>query len=306
MTRASPPEIEELKRAGLKVRMLPPPVFGELQGTTTLSARTLVENHVYHVTKAGCLAGLTGKGITVAIIDGGLAAAALKVDLESPFTNVVGARHKIETNRATSHASTMALCVRSFSANCKLINAVTDISDQGVAQAVKWAIEQGANVISMSFGWPAKSKVDVEETVVDVLEEARAKGVLLLAAAGNYADEGISVHGPALLDCVTAVGATTYAGKPALWSATGAFGAAREKPETYAPGVLVEVAALANERGRVGPFTTDGTSPATAIVAGGTAAVLAKYPQFDAVAYFNARAGKLVDFEDMVSAARSC
>lgn len=52
-----------------------------------------------------------------------------------------------------------------------------------VAEAIKWAIAEQVDIISMSFGWESeKQEVNVQ------LERATRKGILLFAAASNYGD----------------------------------------------------------------------------------------------------------------------
>jgi hypothetical protein len=54
---------------------------------------------------------------------------------------------------------------------------------QHVAKAIKWAIEQQVDVISMSFGWDHEMP-----EVGEQIDRARAKGILLFAAASNDGD----------------------------------------------------------------------------------------------------------------------
>lgn len=58
--------------------------------------------------------------------------------------------------------------------------------DQDVADGIAWAVENGAEVISMSFG-----SADPSPVVRQALRFAYKKGAVLIAAAGNEGDENI-------------------------------------------------------------------------------------------------------------------
>ncbi|UCD16744.1 MAG: S8 family serine peptidase, partial [Candidatus Zixiibacteriota bacterium] len=70
------------------------------------------------------------------------------------------------------------------------------------ARAIVYAADNGADVISMSWGYPWQVRV-----LDDALAYARAKGVILVAAAGN--DGAAQENYPAAFPGVIAVGATT-------------------------------------------------------------------------------------------------
>ncbi|AOQ24757.1 hypothetical protein MTAT_04440 [Moorella thermoacetica] len=126
---------------------------------------------------------------------------------------------------------------------------------ESVAQGVKWAIENGADIISMSLGTNAQPPEDFHE----VFKEAMAKGILVVAAAGN---EHGSVNWPAAYDEVIAVTAIGPTFDPATFSNLG------PQAEVAAPGV--------NILSCFPPSTyaiLSGTSMATPIVSG----VLALY-----------------------------
>ncbi len=124
-----------------------------------------------------------------------------------------------------------------------------------VAQGVKWAVDSGADLISMSLGTSDQPPEDFHE----VFKEAQAKGVLIVAAAGN---EHGSVNWPAAYDEVIAVTAVGPTFDPATFSNLG------PQAEVAAPGV--------NILSCFPPSTyavLSGTSMATPIVSG----VLALY-----------------------------
>jgi subtilisin family serine protease len=73
-----------------------------------------------------------------------------------------------------------------------------------IASGIKYAADNGANVISMSFGWQGKS----DNIVKNACEYAYNKGVILTASAGNSGNE--EVINPAAFEHVIAVAGTNH------------------------------------------------------------------------------------------------
>lgn len=74
----------------------------------------------------------------------------------------------------------------------------------GVGQGIRWAVDNGADVINMSLAWDANSGDPGERFVVEQIEYAISRGVTLVAGAGN--DNG-RITMPAAHPDVIAVGA---------------------------------------------------------------------------------------------------
>ncbi len=73
-------------------------------------------------------------------------------------------------------------------------------SDVSISNGIIWAVDHGARVINMSFGSYSKSEV-----LNEAIDYAYKKGVVLVAAAGNWASEEVSY--PAAVSRVIAVSA---------------------------------------------------------------------------------------------------
>jgi len=115
--------------------------------------------------------------------------------------------------------------------NCKLLPVkVLDQDGNGyyswIADGIRWAADEGADVINMSFGGPSAGGL-----LAEALNYAKAAGVVLVASAGNEDD---SVYYPAAYDeyCI-AVAATDYNDERPWWSNPG------PEIDVAAPGVRI-------------------------------------------------------------------
>jgi subtilisin family serine protease len=128
-----------------------------------------------------------------------------------------------------------------------------------VARAIYWAADHGARVISMSFS--SEPRPGEQEAI----HYAWRKGCVLVAAAGN---DGKEVDYPAAYEEVLGVAGTDKGDHRWLWSSHGSHA------QISAPAVDVLAARPAR-----GYTHLDGTSAATAIVAGAAALLLVYHPQ---------------------------
>ncbi len=76
-------------------------------------------------------------------------------------------------------------------------------SDESVVAGINWAVDHGARIINMSLGGPEDSDI-----LREAVQKAVQRNVLVVAAAGNEAEDGNPVEYPAAYDEVLAVGAT--------------------------------------------------------------------------------------------------
>ena len=85
-----------------------------------------------------------------------------------------------------------------------------------IATAIRYAADQGANVISMSLGSNSESTL-----IRDAITYAVGKGVLIVAAAGNDGPLDGSIDYPGANANVVAVGAIDSSEVVASWSSRG-------------------------------------------------------------------------------------
>lgn len=142
-------------------------------------------------------------------------------------------------------------------------------TDEQIPDAVRWAVDNGADVINMSVGSPQQTWPESWDSAFEYAEE---KDVLIIAAAGNRGNGITQVGAPATIPSVLTVGGVDRNGE-AGW-------------ESSSQGISISVAAPSEDL--VGAVPGDsyqdwtGTSAAAPIVSGTAALIMDKYPDLSA------------------------
>jgi subtilisin family serine protease len=155
-----------------------------------------------------------------------------------------------------------------------------DERDKDVANAIRYAVDNGASVINMSFGKaysPRKSVVD------EAVRYADERGVLLVHAAGNdAADLGVKpsfptrfYEGGGAAKNWIEVGASSSLALDSLAAPFTNY--SRENVDVFAPGVGIYSTVPGNRY-----ESNDGTSMAAPVVSGLAALLMAYYPELSA------------------------
>jgi subtilisin family serine protease len=142
--------------------------------------------------------------------------------------------------------------------------------DATIAAGIRWAVDQGVRIISMSLGGP-----DDTDVIRDAVTYAHDRNVLIIAASGNGQAEGNLPNYPAAYPSVLAVSATNSTDGVTGFSTTGAF------VDIAAPGVgLWSTLWTRGEGNTYG--VANGTSAACPHVAGAAALALSLRPDLSA------------------------
>ncbi|MFC9244155.1 type VII secretion-associated serine protease mycosin [Streptomyces sp. NPDC057136] len=136
-----------------------------------------------------------------------------------------------------------------------------------LAEGIRWATDQGADVINLSLGDDSKS-AHPEPSEDAAVQYALAKGVSVVASAGNSGEKGDRISYPAAYPGVIAVAAVDKYGTHA------AFSTRRWYATVSAPGVDIVVANPDRHY-----YIEWGTSAASAFVSGAVALVRAAHPE---------------------------
>ena len=147
-------------------------------------------------------------------------------------------------------------------------------SDVQIAEAVRWAVDQGADVINMSL---TRNTLDWPESWDDAFLYAAENDVVVVAAAGNRGSGTTVVGAPATMPGVLTVAGVDRQGQASF--------------DASSQGITIGIAAPSEELIGVAPGGTivrwGGTSGATPIVAGVVALVRAAHPDLDAANVIN-------------------
>ncbi|MFI5228666.1 MAG: S8 family peptidase [Gemmatimonadales bacterium] len=155
-----------------------------------------------------------------------------------------------------------------------------DERDKDIGNAIRYAVDNGAQIISMSFG---KAYSPYKQAVDDAVKYADAHGVLMVHAAGNDGKnlaDGKNFPTPAYLSGGKPanwieVGASSWKGGDSLAASFSNWG--KNEVDVFAPGVDVLSTVPGNRYQR-----DSGTSMAAPVVSGLAALILDYYPNLSA------------------------
>jgi len=227
---------------------------------------------------------------------------------DTPYGNqyVIGS---IDDEMHGTHVSGIILATRNngkgmngVANNVKLLSVRTvpdgDEYDKDVALALRYAVDNGAKVINMSFG---KSYSPNAEWVYDAIKYAASKDVLLVHASGNDGknidkSDNFPTDAPdkvtEMTDNVITIGAMTRHYNEDLVASFSNYG--KLNVDLFAPGLEIYSTIPKNEY-----KSTQGTSMAAPEVAGVAALIRSYYPQLSAsqVKHILMNSGTKVDFD---------
>lgn len=237
-----------------------------------------------------------GAGVTIAVIDTGvdptvpdLAGAVLT---GADFSGIGDSRGWAPVGTVDSEHGTLVASMaagRGTGTNAGLIGAAPEAmilplsislgessidSDQQIADAVRYAVDQGAQVINMSL---TRNTLDWPESWDDAFEYAAEHDVVVVAAAGNRGSGTTVVGAPATMPGVLTVAGVDKSGKASF--------------DASSQGVTVAVVAPSEQLVGAAPgggyLAWSGTSGAAPIVSGIVALVRSAHPELDTANVIN-------------------
>ncbi|KAG2381880.1 hypothetical protein C9374_005672 [Naegleria lovaniensis] len=283
--------------------------------TTKSSSRTTEQNTIYGLAQEQLSQinvipllesnpNLNGTGVTVLICDSGFhrqhrAFKNLKLVAEYDFvygdTNTDNEQNESSTvgNHGTQCLSALAGYdpytfmgvapgVSVLLAKTEDVRSETPAEEDNFIAAIEWGERMGADILSASLGytdWYSHSKKNYNGVTSPLTRVAniasRYKGIVMVLAAGNEGNEGISTPADAF-DSIT-VGSVDSSGGISVFSSRGPSDDGRVKPEVCARGTKTNVVAPNSES----EYTTNsGTSFSTPIVAGCVALAMQMHPDW--------------------------
>ncbi|MEM2229527.1 MAG: S8 family serine peptidase, partial [Ignisphaera sp.] len=147
--------------------------------------------------------------------------------------------------------------------------------DSWIIEGIEWAVENGADVISMSLGGSATLSYD---PLVAAVNWAVEQGVVVVVAAGNSGPSYFTIASPGVASKAITVGAVDKELNIAEFSSRGPTPNATLKPDVVAPGVYIASSrawkTYMDEPASIYHVYASGTSMATPHVAGYATLVL--------------------------------
>jgi type VII secretion-associated serine protease mycosin len=221
----------------------------------------------------------TGQGVTVAVIDTGvdgthpdlagslLPGADFAQDGHGDGLIDVDGHGTATAGLIAAHGRALGVAPEARLLSVRVSNGIVPFGTS-LAEGIAWATDHGAQVICVAMGQPDNTQLR------QAISKAQTANIVVVAAAGNRPG-ATTVAFPAAYPGVLAVAGTDRNGDHAELSVSG--------PQVGIAAPAVEIASTDRlGEGRTGYSASNGTSDATAIIAGAAALVRSKYPNLPA------------------------
>lgn len=243
--------------------------------------------------------GFTGKGVTVAVIDTGLAphrdfgsrvigfhdVIEGKTDPYDDHGHGTHVSGTVGGDGAASRGWIKGVAPEASLVGVKVLDGGGSGTFSGVIEGIQWAVQNkeryNIKVINLSLGASVEEAAK-DDPVVQAIEAAEAAGILPVIAAGNSGPFPSTIGTPGNAPAALTVAALDDRGTPWTWDDRMALFSSRgptpidgfQKPDVAAPGVAI-MATKANSKGYT---QMSGTSMASPMVAGAAALLFQAHP----------------------------
>ena len=257
-------------------------------------------NHVRGLIKSNTVyeKGISGKGVVVCVLDTGLYP---HMDFMAPKSRVIKfidfVQNRVSLYDDNGHGTHVAGII---GGNGKasggkfmgvapeasfIILKVLDTSGEGtmtpIMRGLDWVVRNretyNIRIVNISVGAVDGKKFDQNSDFVKKVEQVWNSGVVVIAAAGNDGPRPGSISAPGNSRKVITVGASDIFGQNGIYSGIGPLmdGTCIKKPDIVAPGYRITSCGL----GQRNYVVKSGSSMSTAVVSGGVALLLSRYPE---------------------------
>jgi subtilisin family serine protease len=223
----------------------------------------------------------SGAGVTVAVLDTGVRAdhedfaPGTVLTGRSYVSDSYGAVGNVDPNGHGTHVAGIIAAARDNARGVAGLSSATILpmrvlgaggsgSSYGIASAIRDSVDLGADVVNMSLGGPGGSGI-----YDSVVEYARSRGVVVVAAAGNSRQDGDPVNYPGAAPGVLTVASSNVSNVTSSFSSTGPH------VEVAAPG---EAIASLGHTSATSYVRMSGTSMATPYTSAAAAMLLGARP----------------------------
>ncbi len=190
-------------------------------------------------------AGITGKNIDVAVLDTGIhdEHPSLTVEKEVDYTeegtdDLHGHGTHVAGIVASTDSTYRGVAYDSDLFNVKVLNKDGGGYGSDVIKGIEWAVDNGAEIVSMSFGAEI-DPCDGTDAISQAVDKAVSKGVVAVVAAGNSGPDAGTITTPGCSKKGTTIGAVDGNDNVPSFSSRGPTDDGRVKPDLVAPGVSI-------------------------------------------------------------------
>lgn len=245
---------------------------------------------------------ITGKGITIAVMDTGIFGHGDFDNRIIGFKDLVNDRIGIyDDNSHGTHvagicAGTGRVSNRKYAgmapgSNIVMIKILDENGNgetKSVIKGIEWILKNqqkyNIRILNISVGTLPRTGSEEKSAIIESVENAWDKGIIVVAAAGNSGPQGYTITTPGISKKIITVGSSDDGQQDAFgrikinYSGRGPTLSCICKPDIVAPGLNITSCNSMNSKESRAYSIKSGTSMSTPVVSGSIALLLEKYP----------------------------